>query len=282
MIGEEPGYPRFRGKNRYDSFIYPQFGSPLRSGKLHLSKIGDIKIKMHREIDGSIKTCTIRRMPTGKWFACFSVETNTALPPRRDGPAVGIDVGLQSFATRSTGEKIDNPRFFRSDEEGLARVQRKHPKAQKGSPERKNALKVVQRVHARIADHRTDFINQISCDLVDRFSILAFEDLDIKNMVLNHNLAKSISDVAWGMLVTAAQDRTAYAGSEVVLVYPRNTSQVCSGCGIIVQIELSDRVHSVPGCGLSILSMDRDINAALNILKLGRQFLRQIDGIPGL
>jgi len=114
-VGEGPGYPRFRDRNRYDSFTYPQFGFSLKSGKLHISKIGDIKIKVHRAIEGTIKTCTIRWMPTGEWFACFSVETYVPPPPRRDGPVVGIDVGLESFATLSNGEKIDNPRFFRSE-----------------------------------------------------------------------------------------------------------------------------------------------------------------------
>jgi len=158
---------------------------------------------MHQAIDGTVKTCTIRRMPTGKWFACFPVETYVLLPPRRDGHVVGIDVGLQSFATLSNGEKIDNPRFFRSEEKELAKVQRKLSKASKGSPERMRALKVVERVHERIANRRMDFINQVSHDLVDRFSVLAFEDLNIKNMIQNGNLANSISDVAWGMIVNA-------------------------------------------------------------------------------
>ena len=277
--GEKPGYPRFRSKGRYDSFTYPQYGFSLKPGKLHLSKIGDIKIKMHRPIEGSIKTCTIRRMPTGKWFACFSVETDVPLPPKRDGPVVGIDVGLKSFATLSNKEKIDNPRFFISEEKELARVQRKLSKAPKGSFERKKARKAVESAHERIANCRSNFINKVSRALVDRFGVIVFEDLNIRKMLQNHNLAKSISDVAWGMLVNATQSKAAYAGSEVVLVDPKNTSQVCSGCGLIVKKELSDRVHSCPGCGLD---MDRDLNAAMNILRLGMQSLRKIDGSPGI
>jgi len=225
--GEKPGYPRFRSKGRYDSFTYPQSGFSLKPGKLHLSKIGDIKIKMYRPIEGSIKTCTIRRMPTGKWFACFSVETDVPLPPKRDGPVVGIDVGLKSFATLSNKEKIDNPRFFRSEEKELARVQRKLSKAPKGSFERKKARKVVESVHERIANRRLDFVNKVSRALVDRFGVIVFEDLNIRKMLQNHNLAKSISDVALGMRVSATQSKAAYAGSEVVLVDPKNTSQVC-------------------------------------------------------
>ena len=141
--GENPGYPRFKGKGRYDSITYPQSGFGLDSGKLHLSKIGDIKIKLHRPIEGKIKTCTIRRMPTGKWFACFSVDMGEViLPPWKDGSIVGIDVGLESFAILSNGEKIANPRFFREEEKELARVQRKFSKAQKGTPERKRHSKL--------------------------------------------------------------------------------------------------------------------------------------------
>lgn len=267
--GENPGYPRFKGRGRYDSLTYKQLGFEIKNGKLHLAKIGDIEIKLHRSIDGTIKTCTVRRMPTGKWFACFSVDMGeVSLPPWKDGSVVGIDVGLESFATLSNGEKIPNPRFFREEEKELARVQRKLSKAPKGTPERKNAVKVVELVHERIADRRNDFANKVSRQLVNRFGVIVFEDLDIKNMLQNHNLAKSISDVAWGMLVKSIEGKAAYAGSKVVLVDPRQTSQMCSRCGLIVKKDLSERIHSCSECGLS---MDRDLNAAINILRLGLQ-----------
>ena len=278
--GENPGYPRFKGKGQYDSITYPQSGFGLDSGKLHLSKIGDIKVKLHRPVEGKIKTCTVRRMPTGKWFACFSVDMGEVqLPPWKDGSVVGIDVGLENFATFSNGEKIPNPRFFRDEQNVLARVQRKLSKAPKCTPERKAALKIVERVHERIANRRNDFANKISRQLVDRFGVIVFEDLDIRNMLKNHNLAKSISDVAWNMLVKSTESKAAYAGSKVVLVDPRNTSQMCSRCGLIVKKDLSERVHSCSECGLS---MDRDLNAAINILRLGMQSLRKSDRSPAL
>lgn len=278
--GEEPGYPRFKGKGRYDSLTYPQLGYGIKDGKLHLSKIGDIKTKLHRPIEGTIKTCTIRRMPTGKWFACFSVEIEDApLPPWKDGSVVGIDVGLESFATLSTSEKIANPRFFCEEEHELARVQRKLSKAPKGSSERTKALKIVERVHERIANKRNDFANQVSRQLVDRYGVIVFEDLDIKNMLKNYCLAKSISDVAWSMLVKSTESKAAYSGSKVVLVDPRQTSQMCSRCGLIVKKDLSERVHRCSECGLS---MDRDHNAAINILRLGMQSLRKSDRSPTL
>ena len=278
--GQKPGYPRFRGKGWYDSFTYPQKGFKLDSGKLYLSKIGNIKIKLHRQIEGKIKRLTVRRAATGKWVACFSVEIeDTPLPPWKDGAVAGIDVGLESFATLSNGEKIANPRFFREEEKELARVQRKLSKSPKGTPERKKVLKVVQRVHERIANKRYEFAHQVSHALVDRFGLIVFEDLNIKGMVQNHCLAKSISDVAWNMLVTLTSYKAASAGSMAVLVDPRNTSKMCSRCGILVEKSLSDRVHNCPKCGLS---MDRDWNAAINILRLGLQSvgIKTVEALP--
>lgn len=273
--GENPGYPRFKGKGRYDSITYTQSGFKLDSEVLHLSKIGDVKIKLHRPVEGEIKTCTIRRMPTGKWFACFAVDMGEViLPPWKDGSVVGIDLGLESFATLSNGEKIANPRFFQDEEMELARVQRRLSKIPKGTPERKKALKVVERVHERITNRRNDFANQASRRLVDQYGIIVFEDLDIKNMLKNHCLAKSISDVAWSLLVKVTESKAVYAGSKVVLVDPRQTSQMCSRCGLIVKKDLSERVHSCPKCGLT---MDRDHNAAINILRLGMQSFRKSD-----
>jgi putative transposase len=278
--GKKLGYPRFKGRGWYDSFTYPQSGFKLVSGKLRLSKIMDIKIKLRRPIEGTIKRLTVRRTATGKWFACFSVELeDKPKSPWKDGSMVGIDVGLESFATLSNGEKIDNPRFFRSEEKALAKAQRRLSKCDKGTPERRRALKVVQRVHERIANRRYDFAHRLSCDLVDRFVLIAFEDLSIRNMLQNHNLAKSISDAAWRMLVTTTSYKAESAGSMVVLVDPRNTSQLCSRCGLKVPKSLSDRVHECPQCGLV---MDRDKNAAINILRLGMQSLRKSDRIPSL
>ena len=278
--GENPGYPRFKGRGRYDSITYSQSGFGVDSGKLHLSKIGDIKINLHRPIEGKIKTCTIRRKPTGKWFACFSVDMGkVVLPPWKDGSVVGVDVGLESFITLSNGEKIANPRFFREEEKELAKVQRKYSKTLKGTPERKKALKVVELVHERIADRRSDFANKVSRQLVDRYGVIVFEDLNIKTMMQNHSLAKSIGDVAWNMLVKSTESKAVYAGSKVVLVDPRQTSQMCSRCGLIVKKDLSERVHSCLECGLSI---DRDLNAAINILRLGMQSLRKSDRSPAI
>ena len=265
--GEKPGYPRFKGKGRYDSFTYPQYGFKLDGDRLHLSKIGDVKIVLHRPIEGTIKTLTIRRSATGKWYACFSVEYDPTPAPQKES-VVGIDVGLESFATLSNGEKIENPRFFRTDEKALAKAQRKLSKAEKGTPERKKARKIVAHVHERIANRRLNFAHQTSRKVVDRFGTIVFEDLNITNMQKNHHLAKSIADAAWSMFITITESKAEDAGSRVILVNPRNTSQICSRCGMIVAKTLSDRVHSCPHCGLV---MDRDQNAAINIMRLGLQ-----------
>ena len=253
--GENPGYPRFKGKGRYDSFTYPQSGFKLDGDRLHLSKIGDVKIVLHRPIEGRIKTLTVQRSSTGKWYACFSVEYEPSPLPQKE-TTVGVYVGLESFATLSTGEKIENPRFFRTDEKALAKAQRRLSKAEKGTPERKKARKIVAHVTSR--------------QLVDRFGIIVFEDLNITNMQKNPHLAKSIADVAWNQFITVTKSKAEEAGSRVILVNPRNTSQMCSRCGMIVAKTLSDRVHSCPHCGLM---MDRDQNAAINIMRLGLQSL---------
>ena len=265
--GENPGYPRFKGRGRYDSFTYPQYGFKLDGDRLHLSKIGDVRVVLHRPIEGTIKTLTIRRSSTGKWYACFSVEYEPAPAPQKE-TTVGIDVGLESFATLSNGEKIENPRFFRTDEKALAKAQRKLSKAEKGTPERKKARKIVAHIHERIANRRLNFAHQTSRKVVDRFGTIVFEDLNITSMQKNHCLAKSIADVAWSMFITITESKAEDAGSHVILVNPRNTSQRCSRCGMIVAKTLSDRVHSCPHCGLV---MDRDQNAAINILRLGLQ-----------
>ena len=223
------------------------------------------------EQEGKIKRLTVRRSSTGKWFACFSVEIDDPpKPPWKDGLMAGIDVGLESFATLSNGEKIDNPRFFRSEEKALAKAQRRLSNYEKGTPERRKALKVVQRTHERVANRRYDFAHQVSHNLVERFALIAFEDLSITKMLKNRCLAKSISDAAWRMLVITTSYKAESAGSMVVLVDPRSTSQLCSRCGLKVAKSLSDRVHECPQCGLV---MDRDENAAINILRLGLQSL---------
>jgi len=268
-LGEKPGYPRFRGYGWYDSFTFKQYGFTLADNGLLLSKIGAMKIIQHRAIEGKIKTLTIRRNRVGNWYACFSCEVEpTQLPTSEKG--VGVDVGLESFATLSTGEKIENPSFFRQDENELAKVQRKLSKAEKGTPEWAKRRKAVCHIHQRIANRRKDFAHKLSRQWVNAYGIIALERLSGKGMLQNHYLAKSISDAAWNQLSLFTQYKAENAGRECVLVDPRNTSKKCSRCGTLVEKILSVRVHDCPVCGLKI---DRDENAAINILALGLESL---------
>jgi len=178
--GEKPGYPRFKGKGRYRSLTYPQFGFGLtEEGKLHLAKIGDIKIVLHRPLQGKIKNVTIRRYPTGKWFACFSCEVEPEPLPLNE-KATGVDVGISKFLTLSDNTSIPNPDFFRKEEKALAKAQRRLSKCEKGTPEYKKARRVVQRFHERIRNKRDDFIHKLSLWLIRSFGIICFEKLNIK------------------------------------------------------------------------------------------------------
>jgi putative transposase len=174
------------------------------------------------------------------------------------------------FHTFFTGEKIDNPRFFRRDEKELAKAQRKLSKAEKGTPERAKRRKAVCHIHQRISNRRKDFAHKLSRRLVNEFGIIALEKLNTKGMLQDHCLAKSISDAAWNQLAQYIQYKAENAGRECVLVDPRNTSKTCSRCGTLVEKDLSVRVHDCPVCGLK---MDRDENAAINILALGLESL---------
>ena len=276
--GEKAGYPRFRGYGWYDSFTFKQFGFDLldtgtarqrKCNGLLLSKIGAIKIILHRPIEGKIKTLTIQRDTVGNWYACFACDVEPEPLPFNE-LAIGIDMGLECFAKFSYGGGIDNPRFFRRDEPALAKAQRKLSKAEKGTPERAKRRKAVQHIHQRIANRRKDFAHQKSRELVNAFGFMAFEDLRIKNMLQNHRLAKSISDAAWNQLIAYTTYKAENAGRVVVLVEPRNTSKQCSCCGEMVEKSLDVRVHACPVCGLV---MDRDQNAAINILRLGLESL---------
>ena len=258
------GFPRFKGFGRYDSFTFKQSGFKL-GDRLTISKIGDVRIKLHRPIEGTIKTLTVQRDSIGNWFACFSCEA----PPKPlpvSGLAVGVDLGLTTFLTLSHGGTVANPRFFRKEEKALAKAQRKLSKQVSGTPERRKAKKVVAHIHNRIANKRRDFAHKESRKLVNHYGFIAFEDLNIKGMVQNHCLAKSISDVAWNQLVQFTAAKAVEAGRAVVQVDPRNTTKMCSRCGMLVDKTLSERVHKCPHCSLEI---NRDLNASINILRIG-------------
>jgi putative transposase len=252
---------------------YPQSGFELVNGKLALSKIGHLKIKLHRPIQGTIKTCTLVRTSTGKWYAAFSCDEVKPQPAPSSSAEAGIDAGLKTFAYLSTDEKIENPRFFRAEEKALAKAQRRLSKCPKGSSMRKKARKVVARVHERIGFRRHNFIHQESRKLVNRFALIVVEALVVRNMLRNTRLSKSIADAAWSQFFTALSDKAAEADRLLVRVNPVYTSQTCSTCGHRQRLPLSVRVFDCEKCETVT---ERDLNASKNILGLGRQSL----GLP--
>lgn len=261
--GETPGYPRFKGKGRYDSITFPSYGDgcKLKGNHLYIQHVGNIKVKLHRALEGKIKTVTIRRR-AGSWYACFSVDVEPiSLPP--SDKSVGIDLGIENFAITSDGEFFSNPKYLRKAELNIKRLQRIVSKRKKGSNRRKKAVFALAKAHAKVVNQRLDMAHKIARNLIDRYDSLVVEDLKIANMVQNHHLAKSISDAGWNLFCNILTSKAEEAGRRVLKVDPRNTSQVCSSCGRIVKKELSQRWHSCE-CGCEL---HRDVNAAINILK---------------
>lgn len=291
--GETPGFPRMKGDG-YDSFCYPGIcypgtGFDVNTNSIRLSKIGVVKAVIHRKVEGNVKTCTIIRQGK-KWFACFAIET-TPYPLPANDKALGIDVGIEKFAALSDGTYIQNPRFFRKDENALAKAQRKTEKYKKRSQERTRAKKVVSRVHERIRTRRHNFLHQESRKIVNEFGLIVVEKLNVKNMSKapapkpdadnegkflpngasqKAGLNKSVLEASWSMFRSALCYKAESANRKFLEVNPAYTSQDCHSCGYRAKKKLSDRWHLCPKCGASL---DRDMNAAINILSLGIQRL---------
>ncbi|HEV2580098.1 MAG TPA: transposase [Ktedonobacteraceae bacterium] len=267
--GETPGYPRFHGANRYSSFTYKQFGNgaTLDKGFLVLSKIGRLAIRWSRPLEGTPKTVTISREADG-WYTCFSCEDVPIQPLPPTGQETGIDLGLESFATLADGSQIANPRILRVAERRLKRAQRRVSRRTKGSHRRRKAVRLLTRAHQQVRRARQDFQHKTALALVRQYDTLYHEELQTANMVKNHSLAKSIADAGWSGFLNTLSFKAVCAGRRVVAVPPAYTSQACSGCGVMVQKGLSAPWHLCPDCGPRL---HRDHNAALNILRLGKQ-----------
>jgi putative transposase len=274
--GERPGYPRFKGSTRYTSFTYKQFGNgaTLDNGSLVLAKIGRVAVRWSRPLEGTPKTVTISREADG-WYACFSCGEVSTQPLEPTGQETGIDLGLASFATLADGTMIHNPRCYRTAEAYLRRCQRRVARRTKGSHRRNKAVKLLAKAHLKVKRQRRDFHHKAAHSLVRQYDIVYFEDLQTANMLKNRSLAKSISDAGWSAFLAILVFKAAYAGKQAVAVSPAYTSQDCSGvlpdgspCPERVQKALSVRTHACPRCGLVL---DREQNAAQNILRLGKQ-----------
>ena len=272
--GEKPGYPRFKGVGQYHSITYPQDNGAFKivdDNRIKLSKIGNIKIKYHRPTEGKVKTCTVSKTSTGKWFVFLSCEIEPQpLPVNK--LEVGIDMGLSTFATMSDKSKVKNPRFFKKEQDALAKAQRRLEKQTKGTPERKKAKKVVARIHERITNKRTNFCHQESRKVVNKYGIICVEDLSINQLMEKRQYSKSIADAAWGQFLGFVSYKAESAGRTLVKVNPAYTTQDCSRCGHRQKMDTRVRVYDCPDCGLSI---DRDLNASYNILTVGLHSLRK-------
>lgn len=264
---DEPGYPRFKGRDRFDTVDFPKYGDGCKidGDRVYFQHIGRIRIRLHRPIQDAIKTLSFSRRGDD-WYLIASCDLTEHTFEAHTGPPVGIDLGLLHFATLSTGEQIANPRFFRQDQSDLARAQRRMERHAKGTSEREHHKQAVRKIYDRMTNRRRDFAHKLSRALVQRFGVIVFEDLDIIRMVKHPTLAKSIADAAWNQLVTFTTYKAVDAGSHVVQIDPGGTSQRCSGCNEVVKKDLSVRVHDCPHCGLQI---DRDLNAARNIVGVG-------------
>ncbi len=269
--GENPGYPRFRGKGWYDSLTYFETGFKLEGNNLWLSKIGDIKVWLHRPVQGVIKRLTIRRTASKKWYISFLVDDVPQEILPYSEKAVGIDVGIINFAVLSDGTFIRNEKYLSSYEEKLSKTQSKKDKLPHKSPERKRLAKKLSRMYEKVGNLRNNFANQLSRQIVNDYGIICMEDGFTSELIQNKPyIAKSALDASWSRFRTFLSYKAASAGRKMVLVNPAYTSQLCSGCGTIVKKDLSERVHHCPICGLTL---DRDLNAAKNILRLGLQSL---------
>jgi len=258
------GFPRY--KKFAKSITFPQSGFRIISGKrLRLSKVGAVPIVLHRIPKGKIKTLTIKRNQAGQWFAIFSCEISiSGISERKDvAPAIGIDIGLETFATLSNGGTIANPRFFVASQEKIAMLQRRLSRKARGSKNRMKARFKAARMHNKIANQRSDFLHKLSRSLSLRFGTIVVEKLSICNMIKNHHLAKSISDASWEKFIQMLSYKAESAGGKVICVNPRGTTVKCSGCGSAVPKSLGIRRHLCPFCGLSL---HRDHNSAINIL----------------
>lgn len=271
--GETPGHPRFKSESRLSSLEYTygdgcklNYDAAFDRFVLYVQHVGEIKVKLHRFVPhtANLKHVVLKRKASG-WYVYLMLDLPDALPAEPNGlPAVGGDMGLLRLLTLSDGTEIDNPRWMRQALADLRVAQRRLARRTKGSQGRKDARQIVARLHEHVANVRRDFWHKVTLWLVSTYGLIVLEQLDLAFMTRNGRLALSAHDAGLGLFQTLLSYKAVEAGSHVTLVNPRNTSQACSECGALVEKDLSVRVHSCPHCHLAI---DRDVNAARNILK---------------
>ena len=265
------GFPKFKSKknNNFSYTTNNQKGTVyVENGYIKLPKLkSPVKIRQHRSFEGVIKSCTISKAPSGKYHISILVETEIQKLPASD-MRVGIDVGIKDFAVLSNGEAYKNPKHLRKSEKRLAKLQRDLSRKQIGSSNRNKARIKVAKLHERIANQRMDFLHKKSTEIIRKNQAIVIEDLKVKNLMKNHNLAKSIAEVSWSRFREMLDYKSRWYGRELIIAPPDYpSSQLCSDCGnrSSQTKDLACRIYVCPECGLEI---DRDYNASLNLLKL--------------
>ncbi|WP_445246450.1 RNA-guided endonuclease InsQ/TnpB family protein [Microcoleus sp. OTE_8_concoct_300] len=273
--GKKSGRPRFKAIGQYKTFTYPQFKQHHFSGnKITLSKIGEVKVIVHRQIPEGfeIKTVSITKKSNG-YYVTLSLDDKTAptiKPDFNPDNIVGIDVGLIDFYVASDNTKIVAPKFLRKAERKLKSLQRKVSRKKKGSNRRKKDITKLGKQHKKVADTRKDFHFKTANNLLKTYDVVAVEKLNIKGMTKTW-LSKSVNDAGWGQFITILTNKAENAGLKVIAVNPNGTSQECSNCGHKVKKPLSQRMHNCPVCRISLC---RDLNASINIKNRGAHGLK--------
>lgn len=276
---QNPGYPRFKSRDDFNLIEFPSHGNGIRlsGNRLRVQHVGVLRVKIHRQHQGEIKTVSLRR-EDDKWYVLVNCCLAEIKPIPSCQPAVGIDVGLEYFASTSDGEHVANPRFMKLELPRLRRLQRSLSRKKKGGSNRRKARKRVSRLHVEVANRRKEFHYKTSLDLVCRYGVIAVERLNIAGMLRSHRMSRSIFDAGWSGFLKILRFKAESAGCEVVEVDCRGTSQECSACGAVVRKDLSVRVHECPSCSLVL---QRDVNAAKNILARARRARAEPVGVNG-